>query len=166
MPVDAELFREIMSTFPSGVAIVTAAGDDGPPRGLTVSAFCPVSLDPPLVLVCIDKTSNSLLAIQRAGGFTVNLLAAGRNELARRYASKVEDKFEGVTTAEPSIPEAGPILVDDYVAYAVCRVHSAVEAGDHFIIIGEVEEGDHRADVVPLMFGRRIFTDWAAHLKD
>jgi flavin reductase (DIM6/NTAB) family NADH-FMN oxidoreductase RutF len=114
--------------------------------------------------VCIDKTSNSLLAIQRSGGFTVNLLAAGRDELARRYASKVEGKFDGVTTVEPSITEAGPILINDCVAYAVCRVHSAVEAGDHFIIIGEVEEGEHRADTVPLMYGRRIFTDWAAHL--
>jgi flavin reductase (DIM6/NTAB) family NADH-FMN oxidoreductase RutF len=164
MSVGAEVFREIMSTFPSGVAIVTAAGGDGPPRGLTVSAFCPVSLDPPLVLVCIDKSSNSLLAIQRSGGFTVNLLAAGREKLARRYASKVEDKFEGVTTAQPHVEEAGPILVDDCVAYAACRVHSAVEAGDHFIIIGEVHEGEHRANEVPLMYGRRIFTDWAAHL--
>ena len=165
MPVGAELFREIMSSFPSGVAIVTAVGGDGPPRGLTVSAFCPVSLDPPLVLVCIDKTSNSLLAIQRSGGFTVNILSAGREELARRYASKVEDKFEGVATSDPGIAEAGPILVDDTVAYASCRVHSAVEAGDHFIIIGEVHEGRHRADGVPLMYGRRIFTDWAAHVS-
>jgi flavin reductase (DIM6/NTAB) family NADH-FMN oxidoreductase RutF len=164
MAIEGELFREIMSTFPSGVAIVTAAEDAGKPRGLTVSAFCPVSLDPPLVLVCIDKSSNSLAPIQRSGGFTVNLLASGREELARRFASKTEDKFEGVTTQSPSVAEAGPILVDDYVAYAACRVHSAVEAGDHFIIVGQVEEGEHRTGVVPLMYGRRVFTDWAAHL--
>jgi flavin reductase ActVB len=89
MAIEGDLFREIMSTFPSGVAIVTARGDDGKPRGLTVSAFCPVSLSPPLVLVCIDKASNSLIAIQRSGGFTVNLLAAGREELARRYADRI-----------------------------------------------------------------------------
>jgi flavin reductase (DIM6/NTAB) family NADH-FMN oxidoreductase RutF len=164
MAIDGELFREIMSTFPSGVAIVTAVGEGGKPRGLTVSAFCPVSLDPPLVLVCIDKTSNSLLAIQRSGGFTVNLLASGREELARRYASKVEDKFEGVATRSPDVVEAGPILVDDCVAYAACRIHSAIEAGDHFIMVGQVEEGGHRAGELPLLYGRRVFTDWAAHL--
>jgi flavin reductase (DIM6/NTAB) family NADH-FMN oxidoreductase RutF len=164
MAIEGDLFREIMSTFPSGVAIVTARGDDGKPRGLTVSAFCPVSLSPPLVLVCIDKASNSLIAIQRSGGFTVNLLAAGREELARRYASKAEDKFDGVATRAPEVVEAGPILVDDCIAYAACRVHSAIEAGDHFIIVGLVEEGEHRAGEVPLMYGRRVFTDWAAHL--
>jgi flavin reductase (DIM6/NTAB) family NADH-FMN oxidoreductase RutF len=164
MTIAADLFREIMSTFPSGVAIVTATEEGGRPRGLTVSAFCPVSLDPPLVLVCIDKSSNSLAAIRGSGGFTVNLLAAGREDLARRYASKAEDKFEGVATRDPAIPEAGPILTDDCVAYAACRVHSTVEAGDHVIIVGQVEEGEHRTGEVPLMYGRRIFTDWAAHL--
>lgn len=165
MPVDAGLFRDIMSTFPSGVAIVTARGEDGSPRGLTVSAFCPVSLDPPLVLVCIDKTSNSLLAIQTGGGFTVNLLAAGRESVARRYASKVEDKFEGVETRLPDVAEAGPILTGDSVAYAACRVHSSIEAGDHFIIVGRVEEGAHDAERTPLLYGRRTFTDWAKHLR-
>ena len=164
MAIGGDLFREIMSTFPSGVAVVTAGGNGNEPRGLTVSAFCPVSLDPPLVLVCIDKSSNSLAAIRRSGGFTVNLLASGREELARRYASKMEDKFEGVTTKRPAVAEAGPILIEDCVAYAACRVHSATEAGDHFIIVGEVEEGEHRAGAVPLMYGRRIFTDWSAHL--
>jgi flavin reductase (DIM6/NTAB) family NADH-FMN oxidoreductase RutF len=136
MAIDGNLFREIMSTFPSGVAIVTANEGDGRPRGLTVSAFCPVSLDPPLVLVCIDKSSNSLGAIRTSGGFTVNLLASGREELARRYASKAEDKFEGIATRQPQVTEAGPILVDDCVAYAACVVHSAIEAGDHFILVG------------------------------
>lgn len=164
MAIGGELFREIMTTFPSGVAVVTARGESGKPRGLTVSAFCPVSLDPPLVLVCIDKTSNSLVAIRGSGGFTVNLLASGREDLARRFASKAEEKFEGVAVEEPATAEAGPILVGDCVAYAACRVHSAVEAGDHFIVVGQVEEGGHRSGEVPLMYGRRVFTDWAAHL--
>jgi flavin reductase (DIM6/NTAB) family NADH-FMN oxidoreductase RutF len=164
MAIDGELFRDIMSTFPSGVAIVTAVGEDGKPRGLTVSAFCPVSLSPPLVLVCIDKSSNSLSAITRSGGFTVSLLASGREELARRYASKAENKFEGVATRMPEVKGAGPVLLEDCVAYAACRVHSAVQAGDHYIIVVLVEEGEHRVGRVPLMYGRRIFTDWAAHL--
>ena len=139
-------------------------GRDATPRAPPVGAFCPFPLAPPLVLVCLDKGSNSLAAIRRSGGFTVNLLAAGREELARRYASKADDKFEGVATRRPDVEEAGPILVEDCVAYAACRVHSAIEAGDHYIVVGSVEEGTHRAGEVPLMYGRRMFTDWAAHL--
>ena len=77
-----------MASFPSGVVILTAFGDDHQPRGLTVSAFCAVSVDPPLALVCIDKTSNTLPAVQHTGGFTANILAAGREHLARRMATK------------------------------------------------------------------------------
>ncbi|TMB89549.1 MAG: flavin reductase family protein, partial [Chloroflexi bacterium] len=67
-----------MSSFPSGVVVLTAFGQDGLPRGLTVSAFCAVSLEPPLALACIDKTSNTLPAVQHTGGFTANILAVGR----------------------------------------------------------------------------------------
>ena len=89
-----------MASFPSGVVILTAFGDDHQPRGLTVSAFCAVSVDPPLALVCIDKTSNTLPAVQHTGGFTANILAAGREHLARRMATKLSDKFDGIAWHE------------------------------------------------------------------
>jgi flavin reductase (DIM6/NTAB) family NADH-FMN oxidoreductase RutF len=158
MAIDQELFREIMSAFPTGVAIVTAGTAE--PKGLTLSAFSPVSLDPPLVLVCIDKTSNTLPAIQSGGGFTVNLLRAGREELAQRFASKAEDKFAGLRWERPAIEEAGPILVDDTVAHVCCKVYSSLEAGDHWIFVGSVDAGERDATEVPLIYGHRTYTTW------
>src|SRR2546421_902047 len=94
--VTPQLYREIMACFPTGVAIVTAHEAGGRPRGLTLSAFCAVSLDPPLVLVCIDRTSKTLPALLEAGGFTVNFLAGGRGHPAVLYAAKTEGEVGGI----------------------------------------------------------------------
>src|SRR5580693_5650941 len=104
--IERQRFRDVMSTFPSGVVVLTAFGNDSLPRGLTVSAFCAVSLDPPLALACIDKTSNTLPAVQHTRGFTANILAAGREELARRMATKVPDKFEAIAWRRPDLEGA------------------------------------------------------------
>src|ERR1700694_6211704 len=96
-----------MSSFPSGVVVLTAFAPDGTPRGLTVSAFCAASLQPPLALACIDKKSNTLPAVQHTGGFTANILAAGREQLARRMATKVTDKFDGIGSRRPDSPTCG-----------------------------------------------------------
>jgi len=148
-----------MSAFPSGVVVLTAFGADAQPRGLTVSAFCPVSLNPPLVLACVDKTSNTLPAVQHAAGFTVNILAAGREHLARRMASKLTDKFDGVAWHRPESPIGGPILVDECAAYATCKLHDTVEAGDHWILVGLVTGGAIREGIAPLVFSRRAYSD-------
>jgi flavin reductase (DIM6/NTAB) family NADH-FMN oxidoreductase RutF len=161
MPVEQEIFRDILTNFPSGVAIVTAFDRDRRPFGLTVSAFCAVSLEPPLVLVCIDKESNTLPSLRTAGAFTVNLLAAGREELALRFATKEEDKFEDIVWEEPSVPEAGPVMLNDSVSYAICSTHSEFEAGDHYIIVGRVEAGHSRRDEVPLVYARKQFGPWS-----
>jgi flavin reductase (DIM6/NTAB) family NADH-FMN oxidoreductase RutF len=153
--IEPQRFRETMSTFPSGVVVLTAFGPDSLPRGLTVSAFCAVSLDPPLALACIDKTSNTLPAVQHAGGFTANILAAGREQLARRMATKLSDKFDGIAWRRPESAHGGPILEDDSAAYAVCTLRDTIEAGDHWILIGNVVEGDHREGVSPMIFSRR-----------
>src|SRR6202171_3568300 len=142
--IDPLRFREVMASFPSGVVVLTAFGDDSLPRGLTVSAFCAVSLAPLLALACIDKTSNTLPAVQRTGGFTANILAAGREQLARRMATKVADKFDAVGRRRPGSPSGGPILEDDSAAYAVCTLRDTIEAGDHWILIGLVTAGGHR----------------------
>src|SRR2546428_9576703 len=99
--MNAERFRDVMASFPSGVVVLTAFGRDSLPRGLTVSAFCAVSLEPPMVLACVDKTSNTLPAVQHAGGFTANILAARREQLARRMATKPSDKFDGIAWRQP-----------------------------------------------------------------
>ena len=153
--IDPLRFREVMASFPSGVVVLTAFGQDWQPRGLTVSAFCAVSLEPPLALACIDKTSNTLSAVQHTGGFTANILAAGREQLARRMATKVTDKFDSIGWRRPQSPIGGPILEDDTAAYAVCTLRDTIEAGDHWVLIGLVTEGGHRDGVTPMIFSRR-----------
>jgi flavin reductase (DIM6/NTAB) family NADH-FMN oxidoreductase RutF len=153
--IDATTFREVMSSFPSGVVVLTAFGDDGRPRGLTVSAFCGVSLAPPLALVCIDKTSNTLPAVQHTGGFTANILATGREQLARRMATKLTDKFDGLAWHEPESPIGGPILTSDSAAYAVCTLRDTIESGDHWVLIGVVTEGRHIEGATPMIFSHR-----------
>jgi flavin reductase (DIM6/NTAB) family NADH-FMN oxidoreductase RutF len=156
--IDAGRFREVMSSFPSGVVVLTAFGQDGRPRGLTVSAFCAASLDPPLALVCIDKTSNTLPAVQHTGGFTANILATGREALARRMATKLSDKFDGLEWRRPESMVGGPILHDDSAAYAVCALRDTIAAGDHWVLIGQVTEGDQREGVAPMIFTRRAYS--------
>jgi flavin reductase (DIM6/NTAB) family NADH-FMN oxidoreductase RutF len=155
--IDLQRFREVMASFPSGVVVLTAFGDDGLPRGLTVSAFCAVSLEPPLALACIDKTSNTLPAVRLTGGFTANILASGREQLARRMATKVSDKFEGIKWRKPAGADGGPILEEDAAAYAVCTLRETIEAGDHWILIGLVIDGAEREGVSPMIYSRRLY---------
>ncbi|MQB00647.1 MAG: flavin reductase [Actinobacteria bacterium] len=159
MTVEADLFRTVMANFPAGVTIVTATTQAGEPRGLTVSAFCSVSLTPPLLLVCIDRTSNTLPAIRQSNGFTVNFLAADRTDLAMRFASKATDKFVDVAYRDPSISEGGPIL-EDSSAYSACKVNHSLKVGDHWIFVGEMEEGEFWEDRAPLVYCRREFAGW------
>ena len=155
--IEAQRFREVMGSFPSGVVVLTAFADDARPRGLTVSAFCAVSLDPPLALACIDKTSNTLPAVEHTGGFTANILASGREALARHMATKATDKFEGIAWRKPESRVGGPILTDDAAAFAVCTLRDTIEAGDHWILIGLVTEGEHRPGIAPLVISRRLY---------
>jgi len=155
--IDDQRFRDVVSAFASGVVVLTAFGSDAQPRGLTVSAFCPVSLKPPLVLACVAKTSNTMPALQHAGSFTANILAAGREALARRMATKLTDKFDGLTWRRPETSAGGPILDDEIAAYAVCTVKETVEGGDHWILIGSVIDGAHKEGVAPMIFSRREY---------
>ena len=157
--IDPGRFREVMASFPSGVVVLTAFGEDSRPRGLTVSAFCAVSLVPPLALACIDKTSNTLPAVQHTGGFTANILAAGREPIARRMASKATDKFDAITWRRPESRIGGPVLGEDAAAFAVCTLRDTIEAGDHWVLIGLVTEGWTSDGVAPLVFSRRGYFD-------
>ena len=159
MPVDLELFKSVIGSFPAGVTIVTARGADGVPRGLTSNAVCSVSASPPLLLVCVDKRSQTLASIQTSGAFVVNFLAAGREDLSNRFASKDPDKLAGVTWEPSGLAGGAPILVDDVVAVAECQVTQAVEAGDHWVFIGCIE-GGAVYEGVPLMYYRRGYAAW------
>jgi flavin reductase (DIM6/NTAB) family NADH-FMN oxidoreductase RutF len=150
-------FRDVLSSFPAGVVVVTAAHPGGAPAGLTVSAFCSVSAEPPLVLVCVDLESNTLPAIRGAGGFTVNVLAAGSEPLALHFASKAEDKFAAIEW-QPGPSPGGPILARHSVAHLVCAVEREVPGGDHAVFIGRVLEMDLVEDRHSLVYHRRVFS--------
>jgi flavin reductase (DIM6/NTAB) family NADH-FMN oxidoreductase RutF len=159
VPVDFELFRGVVGSFPAGVAVVTSRGADGVPRGLTSNAICSVSASPPLLLVCVDKRSQTLASIREAGSFVVNFLAAGREELSDRFAAKHPDKLAGVAWEPSRIAAGAPMLVDDVVAVAECVVTHEVDAGDHWVFIGGIEAGAVY-ERVPLLYYRRSYAAW------
>ena len=157
MAVECEEFFAIMSAFPTGVAVVTTLDADGEPRGLTTNALCSVSGRPPLLLVCLDRESRTLPAVLNSGRFVVNLLAEQRDELARVFASKAEDKFDGVDW-KPGLGGM-PCLRADSLAYAECAVEQRFEAGDHVIVTGLVEAGMAPDPAsVPILYFRRSYS--------
>lgn len=160
VPVDLDLFRALVGSFPTGVTVVTTLGVDGTPRGLTSNAFSSVSAVPPLLLVCVDKRSNTLPALEASGAFVVNFLAAGRDAVSNTFASKVDDKFAGLHWEPSTLSRGAPILVDDVIGYAECTTHQVIDAGDHAIFLGRIEGGAVNADVRPLMYYRRQYATW------
>jgi flavin reductase (NADH) len=157
VPVERTLFVEIMASFPSGVGVVTTL-DGHEPRGLTTTAVASVSAEPPLLLVCVDVTSRTLPSLLERRGFVVNFLRAGRDDLARQFASKAERKFDGIRW-KPS-PAGLPVLHEDAVAWAECATEREIEAGDHLILLGVVEAGAAlRPDEAPLVYHRRRYGD-------
>jgi flavin reductase (DIM6/NTAB) family NADH-FMN oxidoreductase RutF len=146
-----------MGAFPTGVAVVTTLDAEGEPRGLTTNALCSVSAEPPLLLVCVDRESRTLPALQHSKRFVVNFLAERRDELARLFASKAEDKFVAVTW------EAGlggmPCLREDSLAYAECETEQELEAGDHVVLTGLVVGGmAPDPESVPILYFRRSYS--------
>lgn len=135
MTIDDASFRTAMSHFPCGVTIVTTT-DDGRPVGLTVSSFCSLSLDPPLVLICIDKDVSSHHAISSSKRYAVNILTEGQEEVSRQFASRAEDKFEGIGIREGL---GGVPLIEGSLAIIECSVHEELPGGDHTIFVGKVE---------------------------
>lgn len=137
MAVSPEEFKQLCGRWTTGVTIVTARDGDTV-HGMTVSAFSEVSLDPPLVLVCADKSSNTHPLIEGGGVFAVNVLARGQEELSNRFASKKDEwrRFEGLDT-DTGVTGA-PILQGTVGAFD-CRVAAAHDAGDHVLYVGRVE---------------------------
>jgi 3-hydroxy-9,10-secoandrosta-1,3,5(10)-triene-9,17-dione monooxygenase reductase component len=135
MGVDAASFRRALGQFATGVTVVTTRDAAGHPLGLTVSAFCSVSLHPPLVLVCIDHRSEANAAMRESGLFAVNVLAEGQEEVSRRFAAPGRAKLQGFEFAEG---KHGLPLVAGALAHVECRVRSFHDEGDHAVWVGEV----------------------------
>ena len=135
--VDSTAFRDAMARFPSGVTIVTTHDENGRPHGFTASSFCSVSAKPPLVLVCLAKSANSYPVFAHNDRFAVSILQADHVHLARQFASKNADKFAcGGFIRTPH----GATVLEEALAVVECSVHNRYEAGDHMIMIGEVEQ--------------------------
>lgn len=139
--------RECLGRFATGITVVTCRGSEGP-CGITANSFSSVSLEPPLVLWNIAKVTNSLQAYLDAEHFAVNVLSAGQQELSSHFAQSDHTVFNGIDyeTSARGVP-----LLPDSVACFECRTHQVYDCGDHYIIVGEVE--NYRAhDREPLLF--------------
>jgi len=147
-------FKGAMGSFPAGVVIATARGADGEPVGFTASSFSSVSLEPPLVLVCLAKTAGCYRVFHAAQHFAINILSAGDEALATRFATRGAAKFAGdeFVHGVHRLP-----LVRDAVAQLSCRQHAVHEGGDHVILVGHVEAIGLDATRDPMVYFRREF---------
>jgi flavin reductase (DIM6/NTAB) family NADH-FMN oxidoreductase RutF len=148
----SEDFRGALGAFATGVTVVTTRGEDHR-YGMTANAFSSVSLDPPLILVCVKSFSEGANLIRENGVFAVNILGAEQEPLSRYFASKDRprgrDAFSDI--AHQTAASGSPVL-DGAVGYLDCALHTSHEAGDHVIFIGEVLALDFSHDVAPLLF--------------
>ena len=150
MAIDPDEFRAVLGRFASGVTIFTVRDEAGRDHGMTVSAFCSVSLTPPLVLACIDRGTEMYDVVPTATHFGVSILAEGQEALSRRFAEFPSGRFDGIGYTRA---ESGVVLLDDALAHLECRRVARHEAGDHAVYIGEVEWADCRQDR-PLLYYR------------
>jgi flavin reductase (DIM6/NTAB) family NADH-FMN oxidoreductase RutF len=148
MSITKEEFRHALGKFASGVTVVTTKAADGHLHGLTVSAFCSVSLNPPLILVCIQKNTGSYHAFEESKAFVVNVLSESQMNVSNHFASPIEDKFSGIEY-ENGI-ENIPVLKNCLVNLE-CRLANSYDGGDHTIFVGEIEKA-HVGDGNPLAY--------------
>jgi flavin reductase (DIM6/NTAB) family NADH-FMN oxidoreductase RutF len=152
--VSPELFRRACALFATGVAVLSTRGADGTPHGLTVNAFCSLSLTPPLVLVAVDRVCSLLETFEKSGHFALNFLSQSQRDLSIRFSEIPEGRFTGVSWS-PGVD--GAPLIDGVIGSIECRTTRVIDAGDHRALIGEViaatvGEGD------PLVFFRSMYT--------
>lgn len=151
--------RPFWAGFPSGVAIVTALAGDGRPWGMTCTSLCSVSLDPPILLVCLRCGSPTLDAVQETGAFCVNLLHDGARGTSNLFASGAADRFDRVRwRAGPGA--AGPHLTEAAHTIADCAVLEDRTVGDHAVVMGRVEGLARLGPQRPLLYGRRRYASW------
>jgi flavin reductase (DIM6/NTAB) family NADH-FMN oxidoreductase RutF len=156
--VTPEQFRNALSAYATGVTVVTAVGPGGP-SGATANAVTSLSLDPPMMLACLDRGSRTLTSVRAQGRFGVNALAAGQADLARRFSAKdaEPDKWQGVEWSE----REGLPRLDGALVWVACELRDLIDGGDHLILTGNVIEADAR-DGQPLLFHRGDYRDLLA----
>jgi flavin reductase (DIM6/NTAB) family NADH-FMN oxidoreductase RutF len=148
-----QMLRQVMGQFATGVTIVSLVNERGEPTGLTANALTSVSLDPPLILICVDKKSQSYPHFKQGAHFSVSVLSEKQEELSRRFARTDSEKFEGVPH---HLGTTGAPIVDDALAYIECEVVDSFPGGDHTIFLGEVKESG-MTEGLPLLFFRGAY---------
>jgi flavin reductase (DIM6/NTAB) family NADH-FMN oxidoreductase RutF len=151
--------RTLMAAFPTGVSVVTATGRDGTSRGMTCTSLCSVSLDPPVLLVCLRRGSPTLQAVVESGLFAVNLLHAQARPTAELFASGAPDRFERVVW-QAGEGAAGPHLTHSSHTVADCLVIGAQAVGDHTVVLGKVDVVTPVRNRRPLLYGLRHYVSW------
>lgn len=137
--IDADVFRRLCARFATGVAIASVCDASAAPHGLTINSFTSVSLDPPLVLICIDNRAVILNVFREATHFAINILRSGQQDLSNRFATRTDDRFEDVRwhTGSHGVP-----VIEGVLATLICATTRRVEAGDHTILLAEVMAGE------------------------
>jgi flavin reductase (DIM6/NTAB) family NADH-FMN oxidoreductase RutF len=151
MKFDRRAFRNALGCFATGVTVVTTVTDAGEPVGLTANSFSSVSLDPPLVLFCLDRASHNLDAFRAAGRFAVNVLGEDQRDLSVRFSTTIGDRWDGVVWERW---ETGAPVLNGCLAALDCETEAIHEGGDHVIIVGRVQRLAATTDGKPLLYFR------------
>lgn len=151
--IDADTFRAVLGRFASGVTIVTVRDSDGKDHGMTVSAFCSLSLEPPLVLFCVDHTASMHGLLLEHPRFGISVLSSGQEAYSRRFADTTTERSERFDGIAYQRGDADVVLLDDALAHLECQVLRHHDSGDHTIFIAEVERA-HALDGRPLLYFR------------
>lgn len=138
MTIEKDFFRQVMGQFATGVTVATTCSH-GRAAGLTVSAFASVSLEPPLVMICVDLRSNVLARFRESGIFAVNILTNRQEALSRCFATMSEERYENFCHAGYHLAATGAPILDGVLAFVDARIIAEYPGGDHAIFLGQVE---------------------------
>ena len=136
---DAAAFRRVASAWATGVAVITTMDADGRLFGLTMSAVSSLSLEPQQFLICVDRSADSLAALEQSRLFCINLLERGQEDVSRHFASKLDDKFRDVPHRRLA---SGLAVLDGVIGFVACRVAALLPGGDHVIVVGDVLDAE------------------------
>jgi flavin reductase (DIM6/NTAB) family NADH-FMN oxidoreductase RutF len=148
--MDQQELRRVMGHFATGVTVITTTDGQGAPQGLTANAFMSLSLDPPLVLVSVDKGATCYTCFAPQNGFTVNFLSENQEEISRRFATKGVDKFAGLQWRQGA---NGAAILDGVLGFVECQIKQCYDGGDHTIVVGEILAAGANGER-PLLFFR------------
>jgi flavin reductase (DIM6/NTAB) family NADH-FMN oxidoreductase RutF len=151
---DRRAFRQALGTFPTGVAVVTALSADRDPMGITVNSFTSVSLEPPLVLWCMDRRSERFSVFTSAGGYVISILGAEHQEVSARLARPGSHSLDGIALRKT---ELGPPALADALAVFECAAHACHDGGDHAILVGRVLRFRRHGAGAPLVYFRGAY---------